>query len=272
MNSLFQEQMDAQKNGMSYAVLHVVKNEGTSPAIVGKKMLLLSNGKTFGTVGGGSYERCALEDAQRALSSGNSYLKEYHHIPKDEDPGLGCAFTAWLYVEIVRPAPMLVVCGGGHVGRCLLTLAKYAGFRTILLDIYEACADNSDADMTFICTSYKEGILSADIPDDAYYFCGAGKHTEDKSALEGILKREFTYAGMLGSIKKAKEIFRQLAEMGYDTGLFKQVYTPVGLDICDMSPQEVAFSVMAEILMIKNNGSGRPRRERNANQLYGENE
>jgi len=272
MDSLLEEQLDAQKNGISYAVLNVAKNEGTSPCVVGKKMLLLGNGVTFGTIGGGSFERDALEDAQQALCSGNSYLKEYHHTPTNEDPGLGCTFTAWLYVEIVHPAPVLVVCGGGHVGSSLLALAKHAGFRTILLDVCQSCADNSDADKTLTCDSYEEGIESADIPDNAYYFCGAAMHTQDKSALAGILKRKFAYAGMLGSIKKAKEIFRQLKEMGYDAELFKRVHAPVGLDICDMSPQEVAFSVMAEILMIKNNGTGRPRGERCTNHSVGSNE
>jgi xanthine dehydrogenase accessory factor len=223
-------------------------------------MLLFADGQTFGTIGGGSYEREALCDARKAIACGSTYFKEYHHIPTDEDPGLGCTFKAWLYVEIVRPAPTLVVCGGGHVGQSLLTLAKFTGFRTVLCDVCTTCAESGDADKVILCSSYKEGVLSPDIPDGAYYFCGAGRHTEDKEALEGILQRPFAYAGMLGSVKKAKEVLSQLADMGYDAALLTRIHAPVGLDICDMSPKEVAMSVMAEILMVKNNKTGLSRK------------
>lgn len=266
MDSLLQAQLDAQNGGIPYALLHVVKSEGTSPATSGKKMLLLGDGRTFGTIGGGSYEREALRDAQAAMSCGGTYFKEYHHVPTDEDPGLGCTFTALLYVEINRPAPTLVVCGGGHVGKSLLTLAKFTGFRTVLLDVSRSCADEGAADRVIVCENYRDYVLSADIPNGAYYFCGAGRHTEDKEALEGILRRDFAYAGMLGSVRKAQEVLSQLAGMGFSEELLSRVHAPVGLDICDMSPKEVALSVMAEILMVKNRKTGLPRGERRTNE------
>jgi xanthine dehydrogenase accessory factor len=74
------------------------------------------------------------------------------------------------------------------------------------------------------------------------------------------MQKRFVYVGMLGSLKKTKEMYRQLIEEGISGDLLEQVHTPIGLDICDMSPDEVAFSIMAEILMIKNSGTGKPRR------------
>jgi xanthine dehydrogenase accessory factor len=74
--------------------------------------------------------------------------------------------------------------------------------------------------------------------------------------------RKYPSVSTLGSVKKSEEMYRQLEEEGIGRELLKQVHTPVGLDICDMSPEEVAFFILAEILMIKNGGTGKPRRER----------
>ena len=261
---ILQEQLKAKKAGITYALLTVAETEGTSPCTVGKKMLLLENGTTFGTVGGGEFERQALEEAARAIREKKSFFKRYEHIPDYEEPGLGCRFKVSLLVEVVNPALQLVVCGAGHVGGALLVLAKQLHFETILFDTRgpDQIQEQLDSAGRFIpCDTFEAGLLGAEIPDGAYYVCCASTHTLDKSALKGALQKRFAYVGMLGSVKKTIEMYRQLEQEGVARGLLEQVHTPVGLDICNISPQEVAFSIMAEILMIKNNGTGKPRRE-----------
>ncbi|MGC8493687.1 MAG: XdhC family protein [Syntrophobacteraceae bacterium] len=261
---ILQEQLKARMAGISYAVLTVAETEGTSPCTIGKKMLLLEDGAVFGTIGGGRMERQALEEAARAIRNKESFFRRYVHTPTHEEPGLGCAFAVSLLVEVVAPDLQLVVCGAGHVGGAVLRLAKFLKFRTILIDnrppeligkVIES------ADRFIRCETMESGILNEPIPDGAYYLCCAPTHTQDKSALKGALQKNFAYVGMLGSAKKSKEMFRRLEEQGIGKHLCMQVHTPVGLDICDMSPEEVAFSVLAEILMVKNGRTGKPRRE-----------
>jgi len=261
--NILQEQLKAKKAGIPYALLTVAETEGTSPCTMGKKMLLLENGATFGTVGGGEFERQALEEATQAIRERRSFFRRYEHTPDYEEPGLGCSFKVSLLVEIVSPGSHLVICGAGHVGGALLALAKLLHFETILLDTRtpDQIQEQVDSAGRFIpCDTYETGILQAEIPDGAYYVCCASTHTLDKSALKGVLQKRFNYVGMLGSAKKTIEIYRQLEEEGIARDLLEQVHTPIGLDICDMSPHEVAFSIMAEILMVKNGGTGKSRR------------
>jgi len=260
---ILQEQLNAVSRGKCFAVLTVAESEGTSPFTIGKKMLLLDDGRTFGSIGGGELERQVLAEAACAIRNGKSFFKRYHHVPTHEEPGLGCSFKASILVEVVVPRPQLVVCGAGHVGGALLTLARQLNFETVLIDTRDPDqirAQVNSADRFIPCESYEAGILGAEIFDGACYVCCASTHTQDKSALKGALQKNFGYVGMMGSVKKSVEIFRQLEQEGISRELLERVHAPIGLDICNMSPPEVAFSIMAEILMVKNGGTGKPRK------------
>lgn len=266
---LLNEQLRAKKTGVSYALLTVVATEGTSPCKVGKKMLILEDGTIMGTVGGGEFEHQAVEESKLAIKDGQSFLKQYEHIPTSETIGLGCTFKVTLYVDVVRPALQLVVCNAGHVGSAVLRLAQLLHFETILIDLRDPGQIEDKialADRFISCESFEDGILASEIPDGAYYLCCAATHTQDKSALKGALQKDFAYVGMLGSVKKTKEMYKQLEAEGISQAALEQVHSPVGLDICDMSPEEVGFSIMAEILMIKNNATGKPRKEMKQNE------
>ena len=262
---ILQEQLKAKKAGSSYALMTVTETEGTSPCKVGKKMLLLEDGRTFGTVGGGEFERQALEEAKQAIKRRQSFYKRYTHIPTYEDTGLGCTFKVSLFVDVVSPRLQLVVCNAGHVGSAVLRLARLLHFETTLIDSRSPDLIQDKialADCFISCEIFEKAILEADIPDGAYYLCCASTHTQDKSALKGAMQKRFGYVGMLGSFKKTKDIYKQLEEEGISSELLEQVHTPVGLDIGDMSPEEVAFSILAEMLMIKNGGTGKPCKDR----------
>lgn len=261
---ILQEQLKAKKSGISYAILTVVETEGTSPSKVGKKIFLREDGTFIGTIGGGEFEREAVADAAQAIKDRKSFFKRYEHIPTYEAAGLGCTFNVSVFVEVVSPRLQLVVCNAGHVGHAVLQLAKLLHFQTILFDTRhpEQIKDQLELVDQFIpCDDFEKAILEADISNGAYYVCCASTHTQDKSALKGSLQKNFAYIGMLGSFQKTKEMYKQLEAEGIAADLLEQVHTPVGLDICDMSPEEVGFSIMAEILMIKNGGTGKPRKE-----------
>ena len=262
---ILQEQLRAKKAGMAYAVLTVVDTEGTSPSKIGKKILLLPDGTAMGTIGGGEFEREALRDAQAAIADKQSYFRRYEHRPTYEAEGLGCTFAVSLFVEVFTPRIPLVIFNAGHVGTAALRLAKFLHFETILLDLRppEQIKEQIEmADRFIPCDNFEKAILEVDVPDGAYYLCCASTHTQDKAALKGALQKNFAYVGMLGSFKKTKEMYKQLEAEGISRELLAQVHTPVGLDICDMSPEEVGFSILAEILMVKNGGTGKPRKDK----------
>lgn len=240
---------------------------GHCPSVLGKDCFCEKpsnpSGRSNGTVGGGEFERQALEEAAQAIKDRQSFFKRYVHTPTYEEPGLGCTFKVSLLVEVVSPGLQLVVCGAGHVGSALLRFARQLHFETILLDNRNPDLNKEKmeiADRFILCDTFEQGVLSSEIAEGAYYVCCASTHTQDKSALKGALQKSFAYVGMLGSVKKTKEMYRQLADEGISSDLLELVHTPIGLDVCDMSPEEVSFSIMAEILMIKNGGTGKPRK------------
>lgn len=250
---LLELQVEAAKSEKSYAIITVVETEGRTSFEVGKKILLYQNGEMFGTVGGGALEAKIIEEAKNAMSNQKSLLKSFEHIPDYEDKGLGCHFKATVFIEVFSPKPHLIVCGGGHVGIALLELSKFVGFNTTLIDIRDNTTNMNFIDNFYRSETYAKGVGTVGFKENAFYVCSASTHTQDKSALGEIMKLDFRYVGMLGSIEKAENLFNQLEEDGISREKLNKVYTPIGLNISDSSPSEIAVSIMAEMLLVKNN-------------------
>ena len=244
--NIFEEIVKAEKSLKAFAVVTVIESNGLGTANPGKKMIQYADGSHVGTIGGGVFEFECIKKVERIIAKGKS------------TEILECQGVK-LLVESYAPATTIVVVGGGHVGNALLKLAKLLPFATILVDDRDEAqiAESiSLADCFIHCTNYEEALLSSDIPNGAYVYCGAWSHAYDADALKGALQREFAYIGMVGSHAKADEIFAQLLAQGISQDALDKVYTPIGLDIADGSPMEIAFAIMAEMLMVKNRGEG----------------
>ena len=130
MEELLQAQLNAQRAGVSYAVVTIAEASGSVPRTSGK-MLVYADGHSLGTIGGGPAERRAKADALAQLDAGkNAFL----HYDFPTPGGASCAGRLSILIEVFQPKPLLVVFGGGHVGTSLLRLAAPTGFRTLLLD------------------------------------------------------------------------------------------------------------------------------------------
>lgn len=289
IDDLLAAKMEADKTNRPYAVLHVVGVKGSTPSVVGKAMVVMpenvvaapgcesdtgcasdtgcesaagdTRARLVGTIGGGKMEREAVADALEALKTGQpSYVRSYNGGGADEETLVCSPHTVEVFCEIFRHEMIAVICGNGHVGSKMAELCRFLDIYTILFDRQEAYAHSEFAGECHHVTDYRKGLCEAAIPEGAYYFIGTDSHESDKEALAGILTKKPKYIGMLGSRRKVTTVFEALKAEGMDPALFEPLHSPAGLHIANKKPEEVAFSILAEMLMIKNGGDGQPMR------------
>jgi len=260
----YQQVLKAKKENKVYAVASVVQTEGNTPRKPGAKMLVLADGTTHGTVGGGIVEKQAIEDCLAAMKSGKTTLKTYSAVSQEVvDKGLVCGNNMTIFIEPGEQLPYLYLCGCGHVAQAVLPLAKTLGYYVVAIDArditgYEEAL--APADELHILESFdKIGDLEF-VPGAAFIACSFS-HKTDGDILNVILSKEPSYVGMLGGKPKIRALFTRLKENGYSEEVLKKIHAPIGLDIGGEKPAEIAVSIMAEILAARYGGSCRPMRD-----------
>ncbi|HSL43870.1 MAG TPA: XdhC/CoxI family protein [Anaerolineales bacterium] len=263
---IYQALAEVEKNHESAALCTVVKSVGSTPRHVGSKMLVYPDGKFIGTVGGGDLEHRVLDEAWIAMGDGESRLLSYTMAdPSRGDPGV-CGGTVEVFVEPILPPAMIVVIGAGHVGKAVVHLAKWLGFRVAVSD-----------DRPEFCTP--ESVPGA----DAYYPVEMGKLPEqlnidkrtyivitsrgasvDVQGLPGLLEADPAYIGVIGSKRRWLTTVKGLEQQGVPDEKIARVHSPMGLELNAETPEEIAVSIMAEILMLKDKGTGKPMRMKQA--------
>jgi len=259
MQSIYQTLSEIEKNHESAALCTVVKSEGSTPRHVGSKMLVFPDSRFIGTVGGGELESRVINAAIESLRSGNAQTLSYTMAdPSRGDPGV-CGGTVEVFVEPILPPAMIVVIGGGHVGKAVVHLAKWLGFRVAVSD-----------DRPEFCNP--ESVPGA----DAYHPVEMGKLTEhlkvtpqtylvitsrgssvDAQGLPSLLESNAAYIGVIGSRRRWLTTVRALKEKGVSEERIARVHSPMGLELNAETPEEIAVSIMAEVLMVRDKGTGK---------------
>ncbi len=256
---IYQSLADLEKSNQPGAFCVVVRTSGSTPRHSTSKMLVYADGHIIGTVGGGEMENRVIAEALRAIQDGQPRLLEYHMTdPARGDPGV-CGGQVEVFVEPILPRPVLVVIGAGHVGKAVAHLAKWLGF-------YVAVTD----DRPEFCTP--EAVPSA----DAFYPCPMSELPQrmtitpwtylvlttrganvDVAGLPALLDAQAAYIGVIGSQRRWAEAKKQLLASGVSEEKLAHVHSPIGLELNAETPEEIAVSIMAEIIMLQKGGSGK---------------
>lgn len=178
-------------------------------------------------------------------------------LPFDLNYFLSCKLPTvhnGFFIERIVSSPTLVICGGGHVGVQLAKVAEIIGFQTIVIDERNefANAERFPYAKSIINLPFNQALKEIDIPN-AYYVIVTRGHQDDLLCLELILRKDFTYCGMIGSHKKVSIVLKELASRGFSSDLLSRIHAPIGLDISANTPEEIAVSIIAEIIQEKNN-------------------
>jgi xanthine dehydrogenase accessory factor len=259
MESIYQALTLLEQEHESAALCTVVRSEGSTPRHVGSKMLVYPDGRFIGTVGGGDLEHRVLDEAWMAISDGEARLLKYNMSdPSRGDPGV-CGGQVEVFVEPILPPAMVVVIGGGHVGKAVVHLAKWLGFRVAVSDDRrEFCTPESvpEAD-AYYPVSMDKLPEQLKINRQTYLVLTTRGSNVDAAGIQPLLDSPATYIGVIGSKRRWATTVKDLKKNGISDEKIARVHSPMGLELRAETPEEIAVSIMAEILMVRNKGTGK---------------
>ena len=255
MDNIFEKVLDVQKGHKASALVTVIRTEGSTPRKVGSKMIVFADGEIIGTVGGASVEALVIEKAKECIKSRKCII-DFHDLndPSHVDTGMICDGTMEFFIEPLTIQDHLIIFGAGHVGLALAKLAYEVGFEYTVIDDREEFANRDrfpDALEIVVDNmgEYADGLEC--YPSDFIAIMTRG-HVNDYEVIKGIIGKPYRYLGMIGSISKRNEIYSKLGETGISDDLIKQVYSPIGLKIGGETPEEIAVSIVAELVKVRN--------------------
>jgi xanthine dehydrogenase accessory factor len=245
---------DALEHGEPAALVTIVSTTGSTPQRVGAKMLVFGDGRTVGTIGGGCYENDAFGKARHAIATRAPQLVHYE-LSDDfaQETGLICGGQMDVYIEPIEPSPELYIVGAGHVGFHLARIAQEVGFRVHVADDREkfANAERFPTATEIVVDDIPSWIARARIPAHAYVVIVTRGHTNDLEALRALAPRDLRYLGLIGSRAKVARIYDALTADQMPAEALVRVHAPIGLDIGAVTPQEIAVSILAELIAVK---------------------
>ncbi|MGE5249012.1 MAG: XdhC family protein [Bacteroidota bacterium] len=223
----------------------VIEARGSSPAAVGTQIVLLKDGTTAGTAGGGKLEQAILADAQAALTEATPRLRHYSLNEEGSEAirtssGRG---EVTVFIQPFLPAAQLVIVGGGQIVGPLKVMAEAAGFGVVVVDA-------------------RPGLDSVHLTEDSYVLLLTGDQVSDEGALRKVIDTRARYIGMIGSHARCQTILGHLEADGYTDEELARVYAPIGLDLGGTSPEEIAVAILAEVITVRRGGKGGSRAHR----------
>jgi xanthine dehydrogenase accessory factor len=255
---LLSELIAAQQAGETVILATVTKATGSTPRHAGAKMLVYANGRTSGTIGGGELENRVIQAAQDVLQDGRPRTLPYSLVePARGDPGV-CGGELELYLERYQPPPTVLVFGCGHVGQAVAGLAKWMGYRVIVSDDRPELASPAvipEADR-HIPGSIDDVLDAAAITSSTYVVVVTRNVTVDRQILPKLAATPAPYIGVMGSRRRWAETTRLLQEDGLTDADLSRFHSPIGLELNAEDPAEIALSIMAEIVLLRRQGTG----------------
>ncbi len=248
-------------SGKKVAMAMNTSAQGSSPGKEGDIMVVMPDGSIIGTIGGGKVESLVIEMALECLKDDKN--REYEYALTKDDVGSICGGKVHGYIQVLKPIPRLIIFGAGHLGKCIYEIGKNLNFTIAIIDDREEFANSENfKEATILCKDSKKAASEIDFSENDYIIIVTRNHEEDKKALKEVINLSARYIGVIGSRKKLIEIKRELLEEGISQELIDKIYAPIGLDISNGTPEEIAFGILSEILLIKNNGTLNHRRDK----------
>jgi xanthine dehydrogenase accessory factor len=256
--NIYHEIQAALRHSERIAVATVVKTIGAAPCGVGSKMLIHADGSTTGSFAGPRTDGKVTQAALQAIREGQPYLTHIH-LDADQGEAVGsCGATLEVFFEVLRPEPRLIIAGAGYVAQALTRLAASLDFRIVVVDDRRDLADpHAFGDVVQLTFGDIPETLRALEPDESSFIVIVTRgHHLDEEALRAALESKAAYVGMIGSPGKVKNIFKSLLQQGFSREALARVHAPIGLDLGAETPDEIALSIAAEIVMLRRQASG----------------
>jgi xanthine dehydrogenase accessory factor len=261
--SILAELLEARNQGIRCALVTVASAQGSVPRQAGTKMLVYSSGKTSGTIGGGKAEALIIQDALRCLETGEIELKRYPLREGEPDSfGAICGGEITLLIEPQRSGESIYLFGAGHCAVAIARLARSCEVNVFVIEDREDTLNAFEpANQKHLCRSQAEFVSRQSWGASDAILLVNRNYIMDRDALQAILETSgYGYVGMIGSKRKVSKVYAELRKQGVSSEALGQVHAPLGIDIGADSPEEIAISVMAEVLAVLRKRSGKSMR------------
>lgn len=260
-NDIFEQIVQLRRDGVPAALATIVGTRGSTPGRVTMRLLVRADGTFLGTVGGGCLEAEVYDAAMAAIADEQPRSLKFRLTEQDSpDSGLMCGGEVTIFVEPIT-TPSLWIFGGGHVSKSLCQVAALAGFRTTVVDdraTYCSAERFPQAHETFVAT-YPDAVARMSIRQNSYAVIVTRGHKEDGVVLEALGRRfaageRLRFLGMIGSTTKQALLWKHLRQLGIGDEFLATVRTPMGAYLGGRCHEEIAVSVVAELIAVRRLG------------------
>jgi xanthine dehydrogenase accessory factor len=245
--------------GRRFVLLTVVEARGFTPQKPGVHMLLGAGGETAGTIGGGAIEHDCLLQAHDLLASGQQARTVRRQLTTEL--GMCCGGEMVVHLEVLEALPRLFVFGAGHVARPLAAFSAACGFAVHVVDArpewLSAERFPHAARELRAPDEFAHELATADAGEDAntYAVVTTHDHALDQRVVQELLRRELRFTGLIGSLAKQRKFALRLRARGFGDTQIARLRTPVGLAIGARTAEEIAVSIVAELVAVRRGGS-----------------
>lgn len=236
------------------AVCTVVETRGSTPRKAGARMVVFADGTPLGriegTIGGGAVEHRLREEAVLAIAETRPRMV---HLNLTTQLGMCCGGQMTIYVEPLRERPPCVVLGGGHVGLAIAKVAHVAGFAVTVADPREELMTPArfGDDISLVHGYDDDDLDTLPFGPDAFVIVVTHDHQTDQRLVEKVLPRAYRYVAMVGSQRKALLTRQRCEAKGIAQERIAALRSPAGLDIGAETPEEIALSIVAEMVAVR---------------------
>jgi len=252
MEEILQKVVRSLQQGKPCACATIVEStaQGT-PRKIGAKMVVFSDGSSFGTVGGGQNEENVKRICIKAIKS-----KKYGLVPLafSKKNNFLCGGHIKVFIEPFLAQKDLIICGGGHIGLPLSVIGKVLGFKVTVLDSRKEFANKKrfgHADKV-VCANITQSLSKIAIGPSTFIVIIGHSHEIDFSCLKKVARSKAGYIGIISSASKRQEFIKRLKSLGVPKNDINKIKMPIGLDIGAQTPQEIAIAIAAEIVSVLN--------------------
>jgi xanthine dehydrogenase accessory factor len=251
---IYEKIVELRREGRRGAVATITNVRGSIPSFQTAKMLVRDDGSIAGTIGGGCVEAEVWQAAREVMEEEKPRTLTFNlnNNPK-YDTGLVCGGTLDIFIEPVLPPALLYIFGAGHVAYNLYKVATIAGFDVVVVDDREAYANRERfPDAREIIAGDFEGTMARLDPSETSHIVIVTRgHRDDMRILRWAVNTRAGYLGMIGSRRKTISIYKELEKEGIHSEKFAHVHAPVGLEIGAVTPEEIAVSIVAEMIAVR---------------------
>lgn len=256
MLEIYQELANITSKGEQAVLATVISSHGSAPRKAGAKMLIKRDGTFIGTVGGGGVEQQVRQKATQVMNSGEPQIMHFDLSGRGEEATMICGGQMDIFLEPIAPPETLYLFGAGHISQSTAAIGKTLGFRVVVIDPrpeYNNVERFPNAD-SLVVEEYDSAFPKLDVAENSYIVIYTTGHVLDEQCLQFAAGTKAEYIGMIGSKKKIKEVKERLLQKGVSRQQLDRVCAPIGLEIGAETPQEIAISILAEIIKVKRIG------------------